>query len=272
MYSRIRDGLLSPSSIVDYIKDKWYKPFFQIILYALLLTIPTVISILTYDGLNYDQKIEIRKAFDGEEIPFSIVDGKLVSTKGDDFIYENELMEMYKIVISLNDTSGKEISENYTIVFRQEAIVLNLAGVEMKIANYNDIDRLKNFDLSLLGDYNNTNAWNDIFAVCNDVVKSYIKFAAVSISLAAFLENGLVILIIALIISMSFVFRFSRLLKFSAMYKMSIYYTAPFVVGCLLSSLFNFALLYYIGMIVSLVYSIIGSNVIVRRLMNQGRK
>ncbi len=272
MYSRIRDGLLSPSSIVDYIKDKWYKPFFQIILYALLLTIPTVISILTYEGLNYDQKMEIRKAFDGEEIPFSIVDGKLVSTKGDDFVYENELLEIYKVVISTNENSGKEISENYTIVFREEAILLSFAGVEMKIANYNDIDKLKNFELSLLGDYNNTNEWNDVFAVCNDVVKSYINFAALSISFSAFIQNVMVILIIALIISMSFVFRFSKLLKFSAMYKMSIYYTAPFVIGCLLSSLFNLGILYYIGMIVSLVYSIIGSNVIVQRLMNQGRK
>ena len=68
MYSRFRDGLLSPSSIIDYIKDRWYRPLFQILLYALLLVIPTVISIATYDGLSYDQKLPVRQSFNNEEI------------------------------------------------------------------------------------------------------------------------------------------------------------------------------------------------------------
>ena len=53
---------------------------------------------------------------------------------------------------------------------------------------------------------------------------------------------------------------------------MSIYYAAPFVIGSMLASLFGIILFYYLGVILSIVYSIIGSNVIISRLMNQGRK
>ena len=68
MYSRLRDGLLSPASVIDYIKDKWGRTILQLLLYALLLSVPTIISVLTYDGLSYDQKLEIRQVFNDEDI------------------------------------------------------------------------------------------------------------------------------------------------------------------------------------------------------------
>lgn len=272
MYSRLRDGLLSPSAVVDYIKDKWYKPFFQILLFALIICIPTIISVITYDGLSYEQKLEIRQEFNNEEIPFEIIDGVLVCSQGNDYIYTKEISEVFIVKMSVNEIQNEKLSSAYIIEFTKEKVVLNLAGIKMDIFSYNSIDSLKNFDLSKLGGYNNISEWDIAFSVCNSAVKEYLSLAIVGIGLMTFFESAILLLALAFIISLSFLMKFSRLLKYGAMYKMSVYYLAPFVLGYLLSIILNFGILYYIGFILSIIYSFIGSNVIVSRLMNQGRK
>ena len=272
MYSRFRDGLLSPSSIIDYIKDKWGKTILQLLLYALLLTIPIVISTLTYEGIEYDQKLEIMQEFNNEVIPFEIINGELKSKDSNITKYEKELSELFKVKISLDENVSSEITDIYTLVFKKDKIVIMFSGFEQEIVKYNDVEGLKNIDLSLLNKATNANEWDVIFSLYNGFIKDYLGIATILLGVISFFENVVVILFIALIISFSFIMRFSKLLKYNAMYKMSIYYTAPFVVGSMLASLFGIALFYYLGVILSIVYSIIGSNVIISRLMNQGRK
>ena len=52
MYKRLRDGLFAPKKIIEYIKDKMYMPFLILIVYAILMTIPIIISNLTFTGLD----------------------------------------------------------------------------------------------------------------------------------------------------------------------------------------------------------------------------
>ena len=48
MYKRLRDGLFAPKNIIEYITDKMYMPFLILIVYAILMTIPIIISNLTF--------------------------------------------------------------------------------------------------------------------------------------------------------------------------------------------------------------------------------
>lgn len=272
MYSRLRDGLLAPSAVIDYIKDKWYKPLLQILLFALIMTIPTIVSVFTYDGLSYEQKLEIRQKFNNEEIPFEIVDGVLVCSKGDEFIYEKAISEVFIFKMSVNEIPNGKLTSAYIVEFTKEKVVLNVAGMKMDVFAYSEYEGLKNFDLSKLGKYDNINDWDVAFSVCNTIVKDYLSVAVTGLGFITFFEGVILLVVLGFIISISFLMKFSRLLKYGAMYKISIYYLAPFVLGYLLSSLLNFGLLYYLGFILSIVYSFIGSNVIISRLMNQGRK
>ena len=272
MYSRFRDGLLSPSSIVDYIKDKWGKVILQLLFYALLLTIPIVISVLTYDGIELDQKLDIMQEFNNEIIPFEIVNGELINKNAEVKNYEKEISQFFKIKISVDENEKSELTDVYTLMFKKEKLVLMLAGVEREILKYSEVESLRNFDLSLLNKSSNVKEWDILFSLYNDFIDDYIWIVTIILALTSLFENVIVILFIALVISFSFIMRFSKLLKYSAMYKMSIYYAAPFVIGSMLASLFGIILFYYLGVILSIVYSIIGSNVIISRLMNQGRK
>lgn len=269
MYSRLRDGLLAPKAIVDYIKDKWFRPVLQLLLYSILLLVPTIISYATYDGLNYDDKQTIRAAFNGEDIPFKIVNGVLVKT-GDKSTYSNVISSTIKVTISTDEVSAD--NAYYTIVFSNEDVYVQLAYIKIPVCNYNDYDDLKNFDLSSLGNLYNLDDWDIIFNIAGVEVKEYLNYVAPINCFVMLFENAFILLMLALIISFSFIMRFRNILKYSAMLKMSIYYTAPFVICYLISALFGIGILYYIGIILCIVYSFIGSSTIISRLMNQGRK
>lgn len=272
MYSRLRDGLLSPASVIDYIKDKWGRTILQLLLYALLLSVPTIISVLTYDGLSYDQKLEIRQVFNDETIPFEIVDGKLTSLDKNDNVYKKKVSDLIYVRISLVPNEDIHISEAYLISFEEEKVVLSMAGIKTDVLNYNEYNGLRNFDFSKLGDYSNVTEWDVIFNAIRNVAKRYLPYATGILTFSAIMQNALFLIVFALIISLTFRMRFASLLKYNAMLKLGIYYLAPYVICTLISSLMGFGLLYYLGMILSIVYSIIGSNTIITKLMGQGRK
>lgn len=272
MYSRLRDGLLSPASVIDYIKDKWGRTILQLLFYALLLSIPAIVSVITYDGLNYDQKLEVRQAFNNEDIPFEIIDGKLVCLDEDNKVYEKKLSDLVNVRISLELDDKINLSEAYVISFEEEKVVLSMAGLKADVLYYKDYNAFNNFDISKLGEYNNVTEWDVIFNAFTNVVKDYLPYATVVLAFSSIMQNGLFLIVFALIISLTFKMRFSNLLKYNVMLKLGIYYLAPYVICALISSLMGFGLLYYLGMILSIVYSIIGSNTIVSKLMSQGRK
>ena len=56
MYKRLKHGLLAPKLVTDYMRDKMYKPFLQILLYAILMVIPIVINDYNYQGIDASYK------------------------------------------------------------------------------------------------------------------------------------------------------------------------------------------------------------------------
>ena len=270
MYKRFRDGLVSPKSIVDYIKDKMYKPLLQLLLYALLMTIPVIINNLTYSGLEYNTQVSIASNFNGSTIPFVIMDGTLVNVNGDeDYAYTGSITKYLLVRISESETNDN-ISA-YVIELGQTSFKIKFSYLTMFEGKYEDYEELKNIDLRALGNQNSTE-WDNVFSVVNSIVKSFYKNTIVFASVVSVIRYYIYLLLFALLIALSFLIRFNKLIKFSAMFKMGAYYTAPFVVGIIITNLTGSNLFYIIGVILSVAYPFIGSSTIIQRLLNSDRK
>ncbi len=272
MYKRLRDGLLAPKTIIEYIKDKGWKPFVQLLLYSIILIIPLIINIFNYKGLAYEDELIIRKDFSGEVIPYKTVDGRLIQTSGDNtYYFKHDISENLSIVFNTNDT--KVVSnQTLTVVFSDNKI--SLYSMNLLIADlctYKDFEGLMNFDFTKLANTNDIESWDIVFDSANLIIKAFMKSTIVSVSFIYLIIEGISLLLFALLLSLSFYFRFRNVLKYSAMLKMSIYYTAPYVVCTLFANLFHLTALNLIGVLISIIYTFVGSGVIISRLMNQNR-
>lgn len=269
MYSRFRDGLLSPKSIVDYIKDKMYRPFIQLLLYALIMLIPVVINNLNYKGLPYNATKQIAELFNGDSIPFKIENGLLETNQSNDYVYTKSINEIVDVRISKTESTSP--STRYIVELSNESIKIKMAYFTMYTIKYSDYEEIKNIDLSKLSNPNAVE-WDNVFSLINSFLKDYLKSNILASSIANFIEYYVFLIFITLIISTSYIFRFRNILKYSAMFKMSAYYSAPFVVGMLLTNLFGINIFYIIGLLISLIYAFVGSTTIISRLLNQDRK
>lgn len=270
MYKRLRDGLIAPNSIIDYIKDKMFMPFLQLLIYAILMVIPIVIENLTFSHLNYNTKQEIAKVFTGEEIKYKIKDYKLVNISGsDDYVYSHKITDVISVRVA--NTEEKKFGNTYIIELNEEGFKIKFAYITLYQGKYSDYSELEDVDLTKL-ESPNSGEWDKIFSVVDNYLKDYYRSNIVASTLFGTFRYYIFLLILTLIISTSFLFRFRNVLKYSAMFKMSAYYTAPFVLGIVLSNLFSLSIFYIIGLLLSVAYTFIGSSTIIKRLLNSDRK
>ena len=270
MYKRLRDGLFAPNSIIDYIKDKIFMPFLQLLIYAILMVIPVVVSNLTFSHLDYNTKQEIAEIFTGETIKFKIEDSKLVNISGsDDYVYTHKITDALSVRVA--STEENKLSNTYIIEFSEEGFKLKFAYLTLYQGKYSDYSELENLDLTKL-ESPNSGEWDKIFSVVDNYLKDYYRSNIVPSTIFGVARYYIFLLILTLIISTSFLFRFRNILKYSAMFKMSAYYTAPFVLGIVLSNLLSLSIFYIIGLILSVAYTFIGSSTIIKRLLNSDRK
>ncbi len=270
MYKRIRDGLFAPKKIIEYIKDKMYMPFLMVFLYAILMTIPVIINNLTSKGLDYNTKDAIAYLFNGTDIDFKIENGELINKSAKaDVVFEKELNELLEIRIS--ETENKNLKNKYVIEFSKTGFCVRFAYFKIFEESYQDYEEITNIDLSLLANRNST-TWDDVFSVVDKIVVDYNHRTIVASSISSIIRYAFYIIVVALLLSLSFVFRFRTYLNYSAMFKMSIYYTAPFAFGIILNNLFSLNIFSTIGIIISVFYTFIGSTSIITRLMSSDRK
>ena len=270
MYKRLRDGLFAPKNIIEYIKDKMYMPFLILIVYAILMTIPVIVSNLTFTGLDYNNKISIATLFNGDDINFKIENNELININGQaEASYEKALTRLIKVRIS--ESEDKNVNNIYVIEFGKEGFCVRFSYFKMFEGKYEDYDVLNNIDLTKLSNKNSTE-WDDVFSVVDSIMKDYYQTNVVANIIASIVRYVCYLLVIALLLSLSFVFRFRGYLNYSAMFKMSAYYTAPFALGVVLANLFGLDLFSFIGIVVSVVYTFIGSTSIISRLISSDRK
>lgn len=268
MYARLRDGLLGPKHIVNYIKDKWFRPLIQLLLYGILALIPIVIQEVKYKGLDYDMQVAIRQCFDGEEIDFKTENYVLVST-GEQSEFKKSISDLYVVIINTNDASINRSLNTLNIVLAKDEVYLSYYGIKIEVSKYSEYEELKDFDFSKLSNQNNTEEWDIIMGIINKIVTKYHRQYIVPTCISEFIQILANFAITALFLSLIFLFRFRRIIRFGAMYKLSIYYLVPYMLGTIVTNIFNLGIFSYIGFIISVIYVIIGSNDMLQKLVSQ---
>ena len=274
MYKRFRDGVFAPKAVVDYMRDRWYLPFIMLLIYALIITAPMIVSNIANIGLDYTDKNEIKVAMNGDDIPFKIVDYKLAQ-KGSTSSYVRTINNV-TLYIGL-EFNSKDLDENpisffysgtstTVVALLSDGVYLYLSDVKTEICQYKEYEELQNLDLSTLGDKNSDN-WTPVLNITSELYTKYEKTIVPWTCVLDYFYNFFNILLIALIISLTFVWRFHGLFKYGPMFKMSIYYSAPYIVGYFFTMIFGSSIWQIVGLILSIVYSIIGAGVITKRIV-----
>lgn len=272
MYKRFRDGLLGPRDVLTYIGDKWYHVLLQLLLFVILMCIPFVINAFTKNPITHDFESQVKNDLNGAVIPFHTENGVLVKNDGsevEEFTYVYNSALKIRLSISGNTADLSDIE----ILITSDTVYYCFGGIRTKIGTFKDqFLELANFDFSKLGSYNNTLEWDTLFSCINKNLKEFNKKMLPMSLIMNSVSNLIMILIFTLIMSGSFFIRFSRFLKFGALFKISVYYITPLVVGDIVYNIFAMRIFLYIGVVLSMVYSIIGQNSLIKKIYSNGRE
>jgi len=271
LFQRFSSSLFAPKEIVKFRHDRWWTTLFYFLCLALILVIPPIISTVQSDMLSYDAKKEIRNHFNSEEsIPFSIVNGVLVHDTNDPaYVYQTSLYN-FDIIMTVGDDIGQKTTDtNLYLVFKSDGVYVKQMFLNRKLFDYDDYPILNGIHFSSASSYHNHEFWDTIFTVANQeikVIKPIFNFINIF-----YIVVGTIIdlLIVTLIITVFQMFTAYSYIKFIKLYQLSIYVITPYVIGNLLSYLFNFNLLYYIGFLISIIYMSILSRTIIRDSMRR---
>lgn len=269
---RMSSGLFSPQEIVNYQKDsRWFTTLFLIIL-VLLMAIPSLLTINKTSNFGYEEKLSLREDFyrDGVEIPFYIKHGQLFHDTGDtEYLYSKTLKNGILVKVTTKELSQIEQSTIPAILFTKNGVLFNYTVYTDILLSYADYPTLENLDFS--GAYQNDEAfWGVILPIISAKLADYKPYMTIANVLVAIIGTLGSIVIWSLITTVFQKMNVGSRVKFSKLWQLMIYIMVPYVLGNLLSSLFGFVLLYYIGFILMVVNSAkLGQTIITGGVKNE---
>ena len=258
----ITDSLFSPSRLGQYVNDKKIKTFFYFLVLAIIFVIPNILVSFTLGDITYNTKVDIRNELrhDTENLPFVIHNGMLYTDKSN-IVYETKIASNISIYIGLEERApiAENGSNHIYISFLSDGVYVDNSIIGMNLFKYSDYEELEGLDFN--GAINDDNEfWDVIFGVSQKYIDNFKLFLRIGYVGYAFFQGIITILIWSLLITL-----FNRVggqynLSFSKHWKLDVYGMTGFVLGSVLASLFSLGILYYIGLILSLIVCNIGTH------------
>lgn len=267
MLKRLSNGLLSPRETAKYYSESFGKAILYFIILIVLITIPTIVSLVTADIVPNSLKNDLKEAFLGEKIPFVIEDGVLVNIDDNEtYVYLNENLETFDIQVTENIDNAKMNLEKMSIVLATDGVYIKYSVMSEKLFEYSKYEYLKNLDLSDVDQLRGNAFWNNIFDILYQELHSIRWFTITVNAINNILYSIMLMLAFTFIITLFSKFRTGGYLKFFGIFKVTIYNLTPFIFCLIFSILFNLHFLTYIGYIISAIYNLITISEILKRL------
>lgn len=264
LFRRLSSGLFNPNEIKNYAKDKAIYTLLVFFLLLLFSIIPHTIQVSKLDSLNYKTKRNITEFFSiNEEINFSIIDHKLVSNDGEKLSLYYEYTPEILIIFS-NEEEDLNLGRKTALVFGENNVYLRQNVLRKDLFNYKDYDELEGLDLTQAKSSLNQEFWDTMFIVINSEFLKVKPIVVMTYILVMFITNAIYMLLFSLLITLFQMGRLRGTYRFPEVWKLSIYCLTPYVFGTLLSVLFNFEILSYVGLFMSVIYGVIMSRSITR--------
>ncbi len=258
MFRRFIDGLISPSNVLNYRNDRKIMTFGIVILYAILMMLPSLISLAVTKPFGYDTKIAIRNGFyNNIEIPYVIENGKLVfvgETEKPQYYVNIDDIELTIVFTTLEEIKVDKEMYNTIIVFDSECVYLYNKLENFRLMNYYEYSNSNNLDFRL-AKVDDRMFWNQAFEVIHQVLNNYEGWIMTSAVLIIVFQAFGLVLIITTLLTLFNRLGMKNIYSFGIHWRLMLYYMAPFVLGSLFATLFNVRVFEYIGLIVTLIYS-----------------
>ncbi|MDD4212476.1 MAG: DUF1189 family protein [Bacilli bacterium] len=269
LFKRLRASLFSPREVVQYRHDRWYVTVLYFIFLLVLSILPATITMLKSDLVTYEDQKAIKEIFSTEDIPFAIIDGVLIHKQNDSsFIYKKQIETGLNLIVSTAlNVEDSIVASNINIIMQANDVYIVQSLMKIKLFEYDEYPDIVNLDLTDSNQVNNTIFWNKIFHIIDQELttyKPYIQFFSI---LAVTFESLLNILLVSMILTIFQSFTLSGVIRFREIWKVCLYLLAPYCFGSVLSMIFNSALFYYTGFIITAIYIFMASRAILQDAM-----
>lgn len=257
MFKRFRSGLFFPSEIINYRFEKKIITILYLLILVILSALPSFIILFGDDTLSYADKKVIRDAFRNEDVPYKIANYQLLYTGTTaEELFVVELTDTLNVILTSEAEFNEEISPfsvDAFIILTKEKVIYQRSLTKIELFNYSDYSNLENFDFSgaISDDYD---FWFDVFPIVNQQLERFSLLLNLVNLAGLFLVSLFSLLILGLIITF-FQKLFIPYLNFGSVFQLMIYVLTPYVIGQLLASLFGFALLSFVGIIMTVIYA-----------------
>lgn len=258
MLKRFKTGMFQPTKIINYRQDpKWMTAIYFLIL-ILLVIIPSMISLISSSGLDYEDKLFLKTEISKVDIPYELSNYELFykNTTEEEKPFVIELSETFSLVFTEQDSNEfkyNPISQNTYIFFTKDKILYYGSIFEIVKEDYTNYSALQNLDF---GDAKMSNHafWTKVFNIANDLLDQHSVRTKIINLVSAISANVIFNVMLSLIITLFYRSRLVTFLSFSKNWQMVIYLMTPFTIFTLLGELFGFGILGVVGLVMSYVY------------------
>lgn len=267
IFKRISCGMFNPSEVNFYVNDKKIFTIFFAFILVVLMSLPQAIYSLTRPLLTYEDKTEVRESFyhDTEHIPFYIAGNILFHSDHDtNYIYQKAINEDLVVVIRTTVDNQVYTNTQTTIELTRTGVFLHQYGIKKLLFSYSDYSELKNIDITKAYD-NDNDFWEIVFDIVDKEVDKYETAARVISVISIFIGEATYLLVLSFVLTLFNRGTNRRGLKFTKIWQMAIYMMSPYVFGGIIAETFGIVIVYYIGLIWSMINVGRFSNTIVLR-------
>lgn len=268
MFRRLSDSLMAPSSIARYYKESFWKTFLFFLILLLIMMVQNTLALYSSSLLDGNVKKEIRSEFVGEEIPYEIIDGKLVNVNGDvNHYYINNLSTEMNIIFTEDLSNIDKTTPSLNIIFNQDGVYVSASLIAQKIFEYSEFDYLVNLDFSDPNVIRDISFWDNIFNITEITVNNFKPIYMIIGTFSNLIYWFAWLIIFMLIIALFSKFKVSGYIKFRDLFKIAVYSLTPLVFCIFFANFLGIKFLLYFGYILAAIFNSITVNEILKNIL-----
>lgn len=268
MFRRLSDSLMAPSKIARYYKESFWKTFLFFLFLLLIMMVQNTLALYSSSLLDGNVKKEIRSEFVGEEIPYEIIDGKLVNVNGDvNHYYIKNLSTEMNIIFTEDLSNIDNTTPSLNIIFNQDGVYVSASLIAQKIFEYSEFDYLVNLDFSDPNVIRDISFWDNIFNITEITVNNFKPIYMIIGTISNLIYWFAWLIIFMLIIALFSKFKVSGYIKFRDLFKIAVYSLTPLVFCIFFANFLGIKLLLYLGYILAAIYNSITVNEILKNIL-----
>lgn len=268
MFRRLSDSLMAPSKIARYYKESFWKTFLFFLFLLLIMMVQNTLALYSSSLLDGNVKKEIRSEFVGEEIPYEIIDGKLVNVNGDvNHYYINNLSTEMNIIFTEDLSNIDNTTPSLNIIFNQDGVYISASLIAQKIFEYSEFDYLVNLDFSDPNVIRDISFWDNIFNITEITVNNFKPIYMIIGTISNLIVWFAWLIIFMLIIALFSKFKVSGYIKFRDLFKIAVYSLTPLVFCIFFANFLGIKFLLYLGYILAAIFNSITVNEILKNIL-----